>query len=70
MKKYKVLVTEKATKKIVLEKEEISNTLKFIYAKYRAKFQFTVQAGTVKVKRLFKKPGVQLDLIDMINSTP
>jgi hypothetical protein len=58
MKNYKITVKDKKTKKIVEEFTELSKTLKFLKAKYYAKYRFS--ENTFSVKRLIRQPGVQL----------
>jgi hypothetical protein len=41
MKKYSVVVTEKKTKKVILEKEELSKTLLWLRAKYDSLYKFS-----------------------------
>lgn len=50
----------------MLDTEELSNTLKYLYTKYRSRYQFVKPECIVKIKRMFKKPGVQIDLLDAI----
>lgn len=64
MKRYKVTVKEKPPGKLILhESEEHATTEKQVKLKYKIKFPFAV----IKAERIQKKPGVQLDLEDVIN---
>ena len=66
MKKYIITVIDFKTKKVLETIEEISKTRKYLKTKYSCKFQFSDPKKTFTIKRLFKKPGVQVDLFEMI----
>lgn len=63
MKNYQITVTETDSKKIVFETKELSNTQKYLKSKYLAKFRFNNPRCTVKITRLIREAGVQLDLL-------
>jgi hypothetical protein len=65
MKKYKITVINPNDKKVIEDVEELSNTKKYLVAKYQAKYRFL--DARVKVVRLQKKAGIQTNLIDMID---
>ncbi len=67
MKKYTIKVTEKESGVTLLETEELSNTKKFLEKKYFAKFRFYEKPTNINIYRVFKKPGKQIDLLDLIN---
>lgn len=62
MKNYTIIITEKKTKSVVKEFTELSNTKKYLKAKYGARYQFSQPPCTVKITRLIRKPGIQTDL--------
>lgn len=67
MKKYQITIFDAKTKKQVDQIEEISKTKKYLVSKYEARTQFTNPPVTFKVKRMFRKPVVQMDMLDFIN---
>ena len=62
MKRYKIKITHEKTKAVLYEGDEIANTEKSIKTKYRIKYPF----AKIKVSRMVKKPGTQIDLEDLI----
>ena len=66
MKNYSVVVTEKESKKVILDITELSNTAKYLRNKYAAKYRFNKPLCTVKVKRLIREGGIQTDLLTQI----
>lgn len=66
MKKYKIIVIDKKTKAVIHDFEEISNTKKYLISKYKSKHRFDNPPTVVKVEWLRKAPGVQVDLLEMI----
>ena len=64
MKNYKITVKDKKTKQIKFEFTELSNTLKYVNKKYKARFMFENPPVIVTVKRLIRPLGVQLNLLD------
>lgn len=66
MKNYKIIVTEKESKKIVLETTELLNTAKYLKNKYGVKYRFVKPECIVKITRLIRQGGVQTDLLTEI----
>ena len=67
MKKYQIKVVNKIQKKTVLEIQELSNTKKYLTAKYRGKY-FPLSEFKITITRLIKKPGIQTNLLDEIEA--
>ena len=66
MKNYTIIVTEKESKKVILDITELSNTAKYLRNKYHAKYRFNKPECLVSIKRLIRPAGVQTDLLDQI----
>ena len=63
MRKYKVIVKEKKPSKVIhFDGEELASTEKQVVMKWKRKFPFAI----IKVTRIQKQPGVQINLIDAI----
>ena len=66
MKNYKITVIEQKTKKVVDCFTELSNSLKYLKAKYTARYRFETPKLSVNIERLIRKPGIQTDLLTLI----
>lgn len=66
MKKYLITIKNTLTGE-ELFMEELSKTAKYLKSKYESRHRFDEQKKTIKIKRLFKKPGIQINLIDQID---
>lgn len=67
MKNFKILVTDRKTKEVLEDHTALSNSQKFLEEKYRNKYRFRKNIVSVKVERLIRNPGIQTNLIDMID---
>lgn len=63
MKNYRVIVTSKSGLELV-NKNELSNSIKHLEKKYKLAYQFHPVKVRVQVFRLVRKPGIQLGLYD------
>jgi len=67
MKKYRITITCAKSNDLVDYLEELSTTKKYLIRKYEMKYKFTEQRVKIKIDRLFKKPGIQLNIIDELS---
>lgn len=66
MKKYSVSIIDKNSNELIEQLEELSNTKSYLLKKYKLKYMFTNQGCRIKVNKLFKKPGKQMNIFDII----
>lgn len=69
MKNYKIIVTDRKLKQILLDTIELSKNSAYLKKKYTSRYQFHENKVNVKVSRHYKKPGIQTNLIDLINES-
>lgn len=67
MKNFTIIVKDRKTKEILVNTTELSNTQKYLEEKYRARYRFHKNLVSIKVERLIRNPGKQVDLLDMIS---
>jgi hypothetical protein len=67
MKKYKITVTCTKSNDLVNSIEELSITKKHLISKYEMKYKFIEPRVKIKIDRLFKKHGIQLNIIDELS---
>lgn len=66
MKKYTITIKNTINGEVTII-EELSKTGKYLKSKYESRHRFDEQKKTIKIKRLFKKPGIQTNLLDQID---
>lgn len=66
LKKYLVSVIDAKTKAKIADFEELARTQKHLRAQYEARYRFSDPPRSFTIKRLFKKPGIQTNLLDQI----
>lgn len=66
MKKYAITIKNTINGEITTI-EELSKTAKYLKSKYENRHRFDEQKKTIKVKRLFKRPGIQTNILDQID---
>jgi hypothetical protein len=66
MKNYRIKVTDRKTKEVLEDHTALSNSKKYLDEKYRARYRFHPNLVSVKINRLIRKPGIQVNLLDMI----
>lgn len=67
MKKYEIIISDSKTGAEIERLTELSTTKKYLTAKYRARYMFDKDKKKVKINHLFKKAGIQINLLDQIN---
>lgn len=66
MKNFKVLVTDRKTREVLEDHTEIAKSEKVLREKYHIRYRFHKNIVSIKIERLIREPGVQVDLLDMI----
>ena len=67
MKNYQIIVKDRKTKQVLENATAFSNTSGFLKEKYQVKYRFYKNPVSIKIERLIRNPGIQTNLIDMID---